>query len=68
MKAYGVKRKDCGCCPGHDKFSRDTYNSRRSKKAQTKATKIAHGIARARIKNAIDQTIAGKEDAFFDGV
>lgn len=21
MKPYGVKRKDKGCCPGHDKFS-----------------------------------------------
>lgn len=20
MKAYGVKRKDAGCCPGHDKY------------------------------------------------
>ena len=21
MKPYGVKRKDKGCCPGHDKYS-----------------------------------------------
>jgi hypothetical protein len=20
MKAYGVKRKDAGCCPGHDRY------------------------------------------------
>lgn len=20
MKAYGVKKKDAGCCPGHDKY------------------------------------------------
>ncbi len=25
MKAYGVKTKDAGCCPGHDKYPRDAY-------------------------------------------
>lgn len=51
MKAYGVKRKDRGCCPGHDKFSRDCYMSRRSKKAHAVARQLAHGIARARAKS-----------------
>ncbi|MBF0190234.1 MAG: hypothetical protein HQL99_03670 [Magnetococcales bacterium] len=67
MKPYGVRRKDQGCCPGHDKFSPDTYNSSRSKKAHAKATKIAHGIARARIKIAIHRAVAGDEAGFFDG-
>lgn len=32
MKPYGVKRKDAGCCPGHDKFSSDRYNNDRGEK------------------------------------
>lgn len=47
MRAYGVKRGDRGCCPGHDKFPRDTYRSRRSKKARAKANRLAHKRARA---------------------
>jgi hypothetical protein len=27
MKAYGKKRKDGGCCPGHDKYPSDRYNT-----------------------------------------
>jgi len=53
MKAYGVDRKDRGCCPGHDKFPKDSYNSRRSKKARAQAKKIAHSRARARAKTEI---------------
>lgn len=30
MKAYGVRRKDAGCCPGHDKYPRDSYECTRS--------------------------------------
>lgn len=48
MKAYGVDRKDVGCCPGHDKFSPTCYNSRRSEHAKRKATRVAHKRARAR--------------------
>ncbi|MBF0625833.1 MAG: hypothetical protein HQL82_13620 [Magnetococcales bacterium] len=68
MRAYGVRRKDRGCCPGHDKFSPDTYNNRRSKKAHDQAAQLAHGIARARIKTSLHQTIEGDEDVFFDGI
>lgn len=50
MKAYGVKRKDDNCCPGHNKFSRDTYRNRRSKKAQTRDTKYAHSRERSSTK------------------
>lgn len=48
MKPYGVNRRDRGCCPGHDKFPPDTYNSRRSKHARQKAKRCAHKRARAR--------------------
>jgi hypothetical protein len=46
MKPYGVHRRDCGCCPGHDKFPRETYRNRRSKRAHTRDTKTAHRIER----------------------
>tara|TARA_Y100000310_G_scaffold345523_1_gene465963 strand:+ start:1551 stop:1727 length:177 start_codon:yes stop_codon:yes gene_type:complete len=26
MKAYGKKRKDGGCCPGHDKYPSERYS------------------------------------------
>ena len=48
MRAYGVDRKDHGCCPGHDKFSLTCYASRRSQRAHAKARLIAHKRARAR--------------------
>jgi hypothetical protein len=47
MRAYGVKRLDRGCCPGHDKFPSETYRSRRSKRARAEARRIAHKRARA---------------------
>jgi hypothetical protein len=50
MRAYGVHRHDCGCCPGHDKFSPDSYNSARSRRAHSRARRTAHKIARARAK------------------
>lgn len=28
MQAYGVKRKDAGCCGGHDKYPKRRYNSK----------------------------------------
>lgn len=53
MKAYGVGRKDVGCCPGHDKYSPESYSNRRSKKAQTRDTKQAHGRARAQCRKEL---------------
>jgi hypothetical protein len=50
MKAYGVKRKDFGCCPGHDKFPPTSYNSSRSKKARAKSKVNSHQKARAMLK------------------
>ena len=34
MRKQGIKRKDYGCCPGHDKFPREAYGSRPSQKAK----------------------------------
>mgnify|MGYP001582408045 CR=1 FL=1 len=31
MRPYGVKRKDQGCCAGHDKFSAGYRNESRKK-------------------------------------
>lgn len=53
MKAYGVKRGDRGCCPGHDKYPADSYNTRRSKREHTRLTREAHGRARAEAKAEI---------------
>ncbi len=53
MKTYGVDKGDRGCCPGHDKFPRETYSNRRSVKAHRRDTKIAHSRARARVRAAI---------------
>lgn len=36
MRAYGVDRKDFGCCPGHDKYPPDCYSSNRSKRARAR--------------------------------
>ena len=54
MKAYGVDRRDRGCCPGHDKFPNETYRSRRSKKARAVANRIAHKRARARARRDLE--------------
>lgn len=41
MKPYGVKRKDQGCCPGHDKFPKETYKttSRKARKSRLRPAK-----------------------------
>lgn len=62
MKPYGVDRKDAGCCPGHDKFPSDTYSTSRSKRAQTRDTKLAHGRARARARQEIHRAQEEMED------
>jgi hypothetical protein len=56
MRAYGVDRADRGCCPGHDKFPPDSYNSNRSKRAHSRASRVAHKRARARSKNEVRDT------------
>lgn len=68
MKPYGVRNKDRGCCPGHDKFPSDSFRNRKSKKAQARDTQIAHRIARARIKTALHRAAKGEDGGFFDGI
>lgn len=58
MKAYGVDRKDSGCCPNHDKFPTDCYGSPRSHRARAKANRIAHKRARARAARELDREVS----------
>ena len=58
LKLYGIDRKDRWCCPGHDKFPLETYRNRRSKKAHTRDTAIAHRRARARIRSQLHRLIS----------
>lgn len=49
MKPYGVKKKDVGCCPGHDKYSNPGYKceSRKKLKARLRPAKKS---ARQKVK------------------
>ena len=47
MRKKGIKRKDSGCCPGQDKFPRETYGSRPSLKAKRRTDQLANKRARA---------------------
>ena len=53
MKAYGRRKADCWCCPGHDKFPSESYNNNRSKRAHTRDSKIMHRAERRRQRNMI---------------
>ena len=46
MRKRGIKRKDNGCCPAHDKFPNESYNTRPSQKAKRKTDKLANRRAR----------------------
>ncbi len=62
MKPYGVDPKqDQDCCPGHSTFPKDTYRNRRSKKAQTRDTKVAHRRERRKARQTAKDEIS-KED------
>lgn len=47
MKPEGIKRKDQGCCPGHDKFPSEAYTNRSSQKAKRRTDALAHRRERA---------------------
>jgi hypothetical protein len=51
MKAYGVRRKDAGCCPGHDKYPHDSYG----------CTRASARRARLRPAKKHARTVAGRE-------
>lgn len=57
-----LRRGDCGCCPGHDKFPADTYNSRRSKKARSRDRKIENQTVRRIQKRRLVAEINRGED------
>lgn len=58
MKPYGVNPKyDQDCCPGHSLFSKETYNNRRSKKAQTRDSKLAHRKERRTARQSMKKNI-----------
>lgn len=46
MRKQGIKRKDFGCCPGHDKFPNETYGTRLSKKLKRRTDQLANMRAR----------------------
>ena len=56
MKAYGVRTKDAGCCPGHDKYPRTSYEGTRSHARRARlrpAKKHARAASRAEIRTAV---------------
>lgn len=57
MKAMGIRKKDWGCCPGHDKFSDQKYNTASSQRAHTRDTKKAHRRDRLESKRQINNII-----------
>lgn len=62
MKAYGITRKMAPCCcPGHDAFSLECYNNRRSKKAHTRMTAVAHRIGRRTNKQFLAKEVRNGE-------
>lgn len=56
MKPYGRDRKDYGCCPGHDLYPSETYNSNRSKRARSRDNKRMHRHERRSVKIRITTT------------
>lgn len=48
MKAYGIDRGDRRCCPGHDKFPRERYETQASKRTHRRVNRVARKRARAR--------------------
>lgn len=51
MRAYGLDKYHMrGCCPGHDTFPREKYESRRSDKAHSRDTKIMRRMSRRNAK------------------
>ena len=53
MQAYGKRKQDEMCCPGHSKFPLDKYNTRTSVKAHTRDTRYAHKRARSENRQEI---------------
>ena len=59
MKKEGIKYKDSGCCPGHDKFPRESYKTRSSLKAKRKTDRLANKRFRTWNKILIQEELTG---------
>lgn len=57
MKPLGIRKKDWGCCPGHDKFSSEKYNCNTSQRAHTRDTKFAHRRGRLELKRLLKKML-----------
>ena len=57
MKPYGIRRKDGGCCPGHDKHPTECYGNRRSKKARARGKTLAAKAERARVRATLTKLL-----------
>lgn len=53
MRPYGVDRDDRGCCPGHDKYPPDHYNSSRSVRARARDKRQSHHRERTRVRDQL---------------
>lgn len=53
MKGYGLKRQDVGCCPGHDKYSRESYKMTNREQVK-RCARVAK--AKERRKNKVSTT------------
>jgi hypothetical protein len=57
MKAYGVRRKDAGCCPGHDKYPAVPYECTRAHARRARlrpAKKHARAAGRIEIRRGME--------------
>ena len=56
VKAYGVRRRDRGCCPGHDKYPPDRYGCTRAR-ARRRAQQPRKTSARQAGRKEIDREL-----------
>ena len=62
MKAYGVKRKDQGCCPGHDKYPSQRYNLKaRCNRNRRRIQKHRKGSARVQARAVVHHVLAERD-------
>ena len=52
-----LRRGDCGCCPGHDKFPDDKYGNRHSTKARARDIKLEHRVVRRIHQRELNQML-----------
>lgn len=57
MKPYGIKKKDRGCCPGHDKYPKKSYKttSRKARKKRNKPAKAKERRTNKTLAEAIKE-------------